>query len=61
MIDSKSSFLFFTTVPDTKAATMLDSFLIFKARIEKQTGFQIKRVRADQGVELMGEFLAYLE
>jgi hypothetical protein len=48
-------------VPDTKAATMLDSFLIFKARIEKQTGLQIKRVRADQGVELMGEFLAYLD
>jgi hypothetical protein len=61
MIDSKSNFLYFTTVPDTKAATMLDSFLIFKARIEKQTGLQIKRVRADQGVELMGEFLAYLD
>ena len=60
-IDSKSNFLYFATVPDTKASTILDEFLKYKSRIERQTGMKIKRVRTDQGVEYMGEFLAYLD
>jgi hypothetical protein len=61
MIDSKSSFLYYTTVPDTRSSTAMDKFMTFKARIEKQTGLEIKRVRTDGGQEVMGEFLAYLE
>ena len=61
MIDSNSSFLYFATIPDGKASTILDSFLKYKARIEKQTGMEIKRVRTDSGKEFMGEFLAYLD
>ena len=59
MIDSKSSFLYYATVPDTKANTILDEFIKFKVRIEKQTGLAIKRVRSDQGNEFMGEFLSF--
>jgi len=61
MIDSRSNFLYYTTVPDTKSTTAMDKFMTFKARIEKQTGLEIKRVRTDGGPEVMGEFLAYLE
>ena len=39
----------------------LDEFIKYKARIEKQTGLEIKRVRTDGGNEFMGQFLAYLE
>jgi hypothetical protein len=61
IIDSRSSWLYFITVPDTKASTALDIFLPYQAKIERQTGLKIKRVRTDGGPEIMGEFLAYLE
>jgi len=60
-IDSKSGWLYFTTIPNLRAATVLDHFLKFKTRLEKQTGKEIKRVRTDQGTEFMGEFLTHLE
>jgi hypothetical protein len=55
-IDSKSGWLHYSTIPDLRAATILDNFLKFKTRVEKQTGKQIKRVRTDQETEFMGEF-----
>lgn len=61
MIDSKSNFLYFATIPDTKSSTVLDEFIKYKARIEKQTGLKIKCVRIDGGNECMGQFLAYLD
>jgi hypothetical protein len=60
MIDTKSSWLYFTTIPNTKSETVLDHFLQFKARIERQTGRKIKRVRTDQGNEFLKEFLSNL-
>jgi len=59
-IDSKSGWLYFTTIPDGTANTTLDHFLKFQARIERQTGKKIKRVRTDGGAEYMKEFLAHL-
>ena len=61
MIDSKSGWLYFTTIPNLRAVTVLDHFIKFKARIEKQTGKAIKRVCTDQGTEFMGQFLSYLD
>ena len=61
LIDSKSGWLYYTTIPNARANTILDHFLKYKARVEKQTGREIKRVRTDQGTEFMGEFLSYLE
>ena len=60
-IDSKSGWLYYTTIPNLRAATVLDHFLKFKTRLEKQTGKEIKRVRTDQGTEYMGDFLTHLE
>ena len=60
-IDSRSSWLHFTTIPNLQASTVLDNFLKFKTRVEKQTGKEIKRVRTDQGTEFMGAFLTHLE
>jgi hypothetical protein len=59
-IDSKSSWLYFTTVTDCTANTTLDHFLKYKTRLKKQTGKQMKRVRTDGGVEYMKEFMAHL-
>lgn len=61
MIDSKSGWLYFTTIPNLRAATVLNHFIKSKSRIEKQTGKYIKRVRTDQGTEFMGQFLSYLD
>ncbi len=58
MIDSKSGWLYLTTIFNLRAATVLDHFIKFKTRIEKQTGKAIKRVRTDQGTEFMGQFLS---
>ena len=60
-IDSRSGWLYYTTIANCQANTILNHFINFKARIEKQTGFQIKRVRTDQGTEFMGQFLSYLD
>jgi hypothetical protein len=59
-IDSKSGWLYYTTVSDCTANTTLDHFLSYKTRLEKQTEKQIKRVRTDGGVEYMKEFMAHL-
>ncbi len=59
-IDSKSGWLYYTTVTDCTANTVLDHFLKYKVRLEKQTGKLVKRVRTDGGVEYMKEFMAHL-
>jgi hypothetical protein len=56
----ESSWLYYTTIPDTTANTSLDHILNFKAKIEKQTGKRIKRIRTDGGTEYMGGFLSYI-
>ena len=60
-IDSKSGWMYYTTIPNLRAATILDHFIKFQTRIERQTGKAIKRVRTDQGTEFMGQFLSHLE
>lgn len=59
-IDSKSGWLYFNTKPELSAHPVLNHFINFKTRAEKQTGKSIKRVRTDQGTSFMDEFLSYL-
>jgi hypothetical protein len=61
LIDCASDWLYYTTLNNTRSNTILQHFMTFKTRLEKQTGRSIKRVRTDGGNEFMGEFLAYLE
>jgi len=61
LIDSQSGWLYFSTIPNTRSNTMLEHFMRYKTKLERQTGKKIKRVRTDSGNEFMGEFLTYLE
>ena len=60
-IDSKSGWLYFSTIPDLGSSTVLNHLIDFRSRAEKQTGKLIKRVRTDQGTAFMGSFLSYLD
>lgn len=61
IIDCKSDWLYFKTIPNKSANTILDVFMSYNARIEKQTNKTIKRVRTDSGNEFMAQFIPYLQ
>ena len=60
LIDSKSGWLHYTTLKDCTANTVLDHFITYQTRLERQTGKKIKRIKTDGGVEYLKEFLIYL-
>jgi Reverse transcriptase (RNA-dependent DNA polymerase) len=61
LIDVKSGFAAYFPLTDTTSNTVVDKFILFKTKLERQTGKQVKRLRVDQGTHFMGKVLSYLE